>query len=227
MVEYGKDIKLSESDLYIGQFIDNDYIRTKFLAERAVLQAVKDRGLDGRIIRVGNLTSRYSDGEFQMNAATSNFMRNLKAFKLLGAFPMTGMMMPTEFSPVDATAESILKLAACDTGMRVFEAYNNHLINMADVIRALRDYGFEISIVSDEEFAARMKEASANEGMKDALLSLIAYRSNDETPLVSAESDNALTVQTLYMLEYIWPIIDNAYLKKLIEAVDSLRFFDE
>ena len=98
---------------------------------------------------------------------------------------------------------------------------------MADVIRALQNYGFEISVVSDEEFGAKMKEASANEGMKDALLSLIAYRSNDETPLVSAETNNDLTIQALYRLGYIWPIIDNEYLRKLIEAVDGLGFFDE
>ena len=226
MAEYGKSDKLTEKDLYIGQYIDNDYVRTKFLAERAVIQAAKDKGLDGRVIRVGNLTSRYSDGEFQMNANTSNFMRNLKAFKLLGAFPMSGMMMPTEFSPVDATAQSILRLAACDTKMRMFQSYNNHIINMADVISAMKNYGFEISIVSDEEFALKVKEASQNESMKDALLSLIAYRSNDETPLVSVETNNDLTIESLYRLDYLWPIIDNNYLHKLIKAVDSLGFFD-
>ena len=37
----------------------------KFLAERAVLEAVSS-GLDGKVIRVGNLMSRNSDGEFQI-----------------------------------------------------------------------------------------------------------------------------------------------------------------
>ena len=227
MTEYGKPLRLSEKDLYIGQYIDNDYVRTKFLAERAVLGAVAEHGLAGRIIRVGNLTSRYSDGEFQMNSGTNNFMRNLKAFKLLGAFPMAGMGMPAEFSPIDSTAKAILRLAFCETDMKIFEAYNNHIINMADAISALRDYGFKISIVSDQDFAERIKEASSNENMKDALLGLIAYRSNDEAPLVSVEPDNRLTVEALYRLDYIWPITDYEYLRKLIKAVDELGFFDE
>lgn len=39
-----------ENDLYIGQNITNEYIRTKFLAERAVLEAVSE-GLDGKVVR--------------------------------------------------------------------------------------------------------------------------------------------------------------------------------
>ena len=62
----------NENDLYIGQNITNEYIRTKFLAERAVLEAVSS-GLDGKVIRVGNLMSRNSDGEFQINFITNGF----------------------------------------------------------------------------------------------------------------------------------------------------------
>ena len=58
---------LHENELYIGQFMDNDYVRTKFLAERAVLKARAEGIIDGKVIRVGNLMSRDSDGEFQIN----------------------------------------------------------------------------------------------------------------------------------------------------------------
>ena len=67
----------NENDLYIGQNITNEYIRTKFLAERAVLEAVSS-GLDGKVIRVGNLMSRNSDGEFQINFITNGFLRSLR-----------------------------------------------------------------------------------------------------------------------------------------------------
>ena len=52
------DTLIRESDLMFGQVIDNEYIRTKFLAERIVLEARAERGLKGRVIRVGNLHLR-------------------------------------------------------------------------------------------------------------------------------------------------------------------------
>ncbi|NLT17505.1 MAG: AMP-binding protein, partial [Clostridiales bacterium] len=63
----GKNGTFSEDCYYIGQnYLDNEYVKTKFLAEGAVLDAI-DRGLDARIFRVGNLTCRYEDAKFQIN----------------------------------------------------------------------------------------------------------------------------------------------------------------
>ena len=80
-----KAVKLYENNLYIGQYVDNDYVRTKFLAERAILEAKAEKGLDAVILRAGNLMGRYSDGEFQINLLTNAFMRSLAAFNHLGA----------------------------------------------------------------------------------------------------------------------------------------------
>ena len=85
-----------ENDLYIGQNITNEYIRTKFLAERAVLEAVSE-GLDGKVVRVGNLMSRNSDGEFQINFITNGFLRSLRGYAAVGKFPMGGMHEVAEF----------------------------------------------------------------------------------------------------------------------------------
>ncbi|MFR3009043.1 MAG: SDR family oxidoreductase, partial [Pseudoruminococcus massiliensis] len=125
-----------ENDLYIGQSITNEYIRTKFLAERAVLEAVSS-GLDGKIIRVGNLMSRNSDGEFQINFITNGFLRSLKGYKAVGKFPMGSMHESAEFSPIDSTALSVLKLAQTDRRFTVFHACNSHRIFMSDLIYAM------------------------------------------------------------------------------------------
>ena len=97
------------NDLYIGQNITNEYIRTKFLAERAVLEAVSS-GLDGKVIRVGNLMSRNSDGEFQINFITNGFLRSLRGYEAVGKFPIGAMHEVTEFSPIDSTALAVLRL---------------------------------------------------------------------------------------------------------------------
>ena len=217
---------IHENELYFGQRLDNDYVRTKFLAERAVLEARARRGLDGMVIRVGNLMSRLSDGEFQINYITNGFMRSLKAYKNLGMFPITALEAPAEFSPIDSTAGAILALTASESEFCVFHAYNDHIINMADVIYAMKDYGFDIEIVSEERFSEALSEAAKDESMADAVLGLVAYDSGSEDAVIALGSDNRFTKNVLYRLRYKWPITDNKYLANAIEALDTLSFFE-
>ena len=58
------NVKPDEKTLYYGQDLSNKYVNSKFLAERKVLEAALN-GLDAKIIRIGNLMGRYSDGLFQ------------------------------------------------------------------------------------------------------------------------------------------------------------------
>ena len=218
--------QMHENELYFGQIIENDYIRTKFLAERAVLEACAEEKLDAKIIRVGNLMSRKSDGGFQINFVTNGFMRALNAYRVLGQFPMGAMHEPAEFSPIDSTAEAIITLAFSQNDFTVFHAYNNHRIFMSDVIYAMNAYGFDVRIVPDVTFEQTLQEAAAQENKSDAVLGLIAYASDDENQRYELMADNRFTVECLYRLGYKWPITDDQYLENAMRALDTLGFFD-
>lgn len=218
--------QMQENDLYFGQIIENDYIRTKFLAERFILEACAKGKLDGKIIRVGNLMSRKSDGEFQINFVTNGFMRTLNAYRALGQFPMGAMHAPAEFSPIDSTAAAIITLAASESDFTVFHAYNSHKIYMADVIYAMNQYGFNIEVVPDKVFEKTLKMAAREEHKSDAVLGLIAYASDDEHKRYELMSENRFTVEGLYRLGYKWPITDDTYLENAIRALDTLGFFE-
>lgn len=132
-----KEKKLHENELDFGQNISNKYIDTKFRAEKAVLTAVA-KGMKGQVIRVGNLMSRSSNGEFQINSVTNGFMRTLRGYVALGKFPVSGLDMPAEFSPIDSTAEAIVKLAGAKGDFHVFHAFSSYVIQMADVIEQMK-----------------------------------------------------------------------------------------
>ena len=215
----------NENDLYIGQNITNEYIRTKFLAERAVLEAVSS-GLDGKVIRVGNLMSRNSDGEFQINFITNGFLRSLRGYKAVGKFPIGAMHEVTEFSPIDSTALAVLRLVQTDRRFTVFHACNSHHIYMADLIYAMRSHGFDIDIVSAEEFEAAVKEFAKNSDDSDVVSGLIAYTAHNENEIYTLDYSNRFTAQVLYRLDYKWPVTDDRYLESAIEALDRLAFFD-
>jgi nucleoside-diphosphate-sugar epimerase len=85
------DTVLTEQMLRFGQDISNKYVRSKFTAERLVLEACAVDGLDAKIMRVGNLMARASDGEFQANFNTNSFLGMLKAYSVIGSVPYEAM----------------------------------------------------------------------------------------------------------------------------------------
>ncbi len=221
----GQEPKLFENRLYLGQQITNEYIRSKFLAEREVLQAVGE-GLDAKIIRVGNLMSRQADGEFQINFITNGFLRSLRGYSEVGAFPVTAMGEVVEFSPIDCTAEAVLTLAGTGQKFTVFHATNIHRIYMGDVIRAMNLCGHKISIMAEEAFSRTLDTYVQEHADSEKVAGLIAYASHDNAEIRPIDYDNSFTREVLYRLGYDWPITDNQYLIKAIEALEGLNFFD-
>ena len=224
--KFPSNYKMKEDQLYFGQDISNKYCHSKFKAEEAILDAIENDGLDAKIIRVGNLMPRQSDGEFQINSVTNAFMRNLKGYKVLGQFPISGLHKETDFSPIDETAKTILLLATTPVEYTVFHSFNCHRVQMADIIAAMNLIGIKIDNVDDETFKANMKGAMLDEKKAPIVSSLISYASSDNRSHEFIDSDVSYSVQALYRLGYRWPITDFEYLKKAIEALETLGFFD-
>ena len=222
---FDPSVKLHENALDFGQDISNKYVNSKFMAESAVLEAI-DSGLDAKIIRVGNLMGRQSDGEFQINSVTNSFIRSLKAYRVLGCFPVSSCDQTVDFSPIDEVAEAILRLACTGRDFTLFHCANAHEVQMGDVIEAMNRYGFPVKIVSDAEFKAKLGEAIADESRSMLVSGLLTYSSSDSRLRRYIKTDNTFSIKALYRLGYKWPITDEAYLMRVIESLDSLGFFD-
>ena len=221
------DKRLMENELYFGQSLENAYNHSKFIAERAVLSAVAQGGLDAKIMRLGNLMCRNSDGEFQINFLQNAFLRGLKGYKILGKFPVSAMNQPVEFSPIDTMAHAILKLAETNSELTVFHPYNNHNVFMADVIQVMTAYGFDIDVVSDEEFGMALKNGMDDPEISQAITGLIVdLRGDTLNSVYLIDPQNHYTTEVLYRIGHSWPITNETYMHKSIKALDGLGFFD-
>ena len=226
--QFPAEKKLHENELFFGQRLENKYIHTKFLAEKAVLEAISEGRLDGKVIRVGNLMSRHSDGEFQINFLTNGFMRTLRGYAIIGKFPVSAMDESVEFSPIDCTAEAIVALSATNSAFTVFHACNSHKVQMGDVIEAMNQCGMKIDVVTDEEFAQGLTEALSDEKKNMLVSGLVSYLSSDSQNSVKfIDYDNSFTVKLLYRLGFKWPITDGKYLRNSFMALKLLGFFDQ
>ena len=218
--------KLTERDLFIGQRVDNQYTHSKFVAERMVLAAI-DRGLDAKIMRVGNLGPRTSDGEFQINFSTNGFMGRLRAYLLIGGFPYSMLDATTEIAPIDNTAKAVLLLSRTPQPCRVFHPFNNHSIAIGDIISQMRLMGLGIEFMEDDEYERAFRTAMADPKKAAALTSLLAYQSKDAGEAVEfVKVKNQFTTQVLYRLGFEWSMTSKTYIAQFVKALMGLGFFD-
>ena len=220
------DLTLTEQRLYFGQVIDNQYVHSKFIAERYVLEAIND-GVKGKIMRVGNLAARSSDGEFQINFVTNGFMGRLRAYLVIGAYPYSMMNFPVKMAPIDETAEAIVRLCSTPDKCCIFHPFNNHLVPLGDVILQMREMGMDIKLVEDDEFMRMLQKAQDDPVKSAKLTTLLAYENKDSSKTVEMiVLDNEYTTQTLYRLGFSWSMTTRDYMSSFLRALDGLGFFD-
>ena len=215
----------TEKTLYFHQNLTNKYVRSKFLAERAVLDAVAD-GLNAKIMRVGTLSARYSDGEFQINAGTNSSMGRLKIYAIIGQCPFAQMDNLIEFSPIDEAAKTILLLSETPKECVIFHPINHHNMAIGDVIRVMQACGLKIDFTEQENFQKAWQAAEEAPDKAEILTSSIAYRSgNKDTEVVTFPKNNRYTMQVLYRLGYSWPLTTWKYVEQFIVMLQKLGFF--
>lgn len=141
------DTQLTEFMFDFGQSLANQYVRSKYDAEQLILDAIRSEGLNAKIIRMATLSSRNSDGEFQINFRTNGFMGRLRTFAALGCVPFDMLDAPCEFSPIDEVCKASLMLATTPRPMVVFHPCNNHTLPLGDVLRCMDSVGVSIEPV--------------------------------------------------------------------------------
>lgn len=216
-----------ENDFYIGQnYNENVYIQTKFEAEKLIYEKTND-GLCASIFRVGNLTSRYSDGGFQKNFGNNAFYNILMMILNYHILPNTMLTEFLEFTPVDYCAKSIINLAFnIDTSKYVFHLFNDNYISVSELLKIFKNLGFETTILSGSEFKQKTIEL-CNKYTQENILKGIVNDLDDALGLSYLDSVNQKNLYTnsyLEKLDFKWPIINQEYIEKILEYLHRKKY---
>ena len=212
--------EFDERCLYIGQdYSFNEYVKSKYEAERIVYGAIK-KGLNARIFRVGLLTGT-TDGRFQARPERNAFANRIKALCDLGFVPAGALQTEIELTPVDCCAEAILILSVTDTRNPVFHVYNDNKITLRDIVSMLKENGYAIDEIADEEFRRRIRQISAK-GDPDRLTGLINDINDGGEARVKVT--NAFTARRLMEAGFRWPAIDSGYLGRFLNSIGDRQY---
>ena len=221
------DVKLTERDLWLGQNInENKYVYSKYKAEELVLEAVAHHGLNAKIMRVGNLSARQKDGEFQINFNTNNFLALLRAYVVIGMVPYEELSHVFEFSPIDEVAHAIMLLATTPEKCTVFHPYNVHRQALADILIGFEAAGITLRRVEKEEFQQALDRMMENPDLVTLLRPLMAYNLSSSHQMRWIESENEYTTQVLYRFGFQWPPTAADYVHRFIDAIVGFDYFN-
>lgn len=223
-----KSKELTEQDLFVGQnYSENAYVKTKFIAENMLLNEVKN-GLKLTIFRMGNLTGRYEDGYFQRNVNDNAFYNILRSIIELKKVSRDMDDVEVELTPVDMAANCVVNISRtneCDS--RIFHITNYKEPHFEKIRDMLVELGFEISVVSNEEFNKFIKEVSERDGENASLRGIITDI-NSEGNLdynIPVKATAHITEEYLKMLGFSWPDIEIEYIKKIVDYLKGIGYF--
>jgi fengycin family lipopeptide synthetase D len=213
-----------ENNIYIKQSLDNVYIKSKFYAEKLILDYIKD-GLDAYIIRVGNLMNRFSDLKFQPNVEENAFISRLNSFIKIGKLPEYLSDEYLEITPIDFCAKAIFKIVEYPTTQnRIFHVFNQNHVDIKDFIKILNKYQ-SFKIVKDAEFLETIDNILEKKNSNKILSGIIKdfdknkkiqYRSN-------VTVNNDFSNNYLSKTNFEWPIITDEYLNDFIKYIINLK----
>lgn len=218
----------SEQDLYIGQPLDNVYIRSKFEAEREIYNAVID-GLKANVVRVGNLTNRASDLKFQPNYKSNAFLKRVKAIFELGYMPEYIKNLYCEFSPVDDTAKAIMLIARhFNMNQIVFNASNNKELFFFEIERIAKSLNISLEFLTESDFSSILKKVQSDT-KKRYIYEALVNDMDDNGRLVYDTNIHIvkdITINYLRKLGFEWTEINVDYLSRYIDYFKGLGFWE-
>jgi len=219
------DVIFRENNFYINQSLDNVYVRSKFEAEKLVLQYIL-KGLDAYILRVGNLMNRYEDGKFQPNVDENAYISRLFSLANVGCIPDYLKNNYLEFTPIDSCAEAIIKIIKHPSKEnRIFHLYNHNHVDVDIFIDFVNKY-FPFCIVSNDEFINKINNIFKQKNSNTILSGIL--RDFDVNKKLVYESK--IKIKSEFSIEYLskigfeWPYIDENYLTKFLDYFRSIGY---
>lgn len=222
-----KKVYFSEKNLFINQSLDNVYTRSKYESEKIVLNNIAN-GLDAVVLRLGNITSRCSDGKFQINVINNAFTSRLKAFVLIGYIPKSLLKQEIEFTPVDSCSNAIIKVLQnkCKN-ISVLHLYNRNHITIEKIIKYLKKQGMNMKVIDDDKFANFIQSNLSSSNMKKNISGIINDLNVNKKISYSSNTyiKSDFSIDFLLHCKFKWDTIGKEYITKYISYLKSINFF--
>ena len=219
-------VSFSECNLYVGQNLENVYVRSKFEAEKMILENCIQKGLDAQILRLGNITNRVRDGYFQINPYENAFLIRLVTFLNIHMLPQNLLGQYLEFTPVDSCGDAIISiLQNKDVTQKIYHIYNYHHLDIIDFMTYIKELGIYMKFVTEKEFAKQMTKMLKDRNQKEKISGIVNDLTSDKrveyTSRIQIKQED--TIAFFQKVGFEWPTIQKPYIEKYIAYLRELK----
>ena len=191
-----------------------------------ILEHILSGKLNAKIIRLGNITNRYSDGAFQINVSENAFLNRMHTFLELGCIPDYLLDNYMEFTPVDLCADAVVKLTLYNSPFTIFHVYNNNHITFRELKKILDALNVKMDVVTEKEFNVKIQSLSRNADTKNIISGIINDFGKDKKLqyYTHIQIKNDFTNKFLKNILFKWPKIGPKYINKYIIYLKSIGY---
>ncbi|MCQ2482744.1 MAG: amino acid adenylation domain-containing protein [Clostridia bacterium] len=220
---YARALKMHENELFVIDDMGNDYAKSKYQAELRVFDAIEEKALRAKVIRIGNLIGRCSDGEFRTDRDTNMFISGLHGFCIMGKYPLGHVMDSIRFSPIDYSARAVVLLSGTNDKFTAFNADNRYGFDKMKIIDICKKNGIDLIAEEDDKYYEEFRAQLSENRIDSSLNGISAY---DIAGVHEVDTDNSFTTNVLYRLGFSWPLADDSYLDRAVKSLKELGFFE-
>jgi len=228
--DFETDVYYSEKNFYIGQNVEGLYARSKFEAEHIVLDAIYTSKLKATILRMGNLTSRFSEGKFQQNHFENAFVNRFKSFLQIGYAPDYLLTGYCEFTPIDICGDAIIEVARhFNPKYTVLHLMNEKRLYLDRLFDMMHKLNIKLDIVPEEKFIQIIDELLADDNKKMYIEGIINDFDKENKHLIY---ESKVKVECDFSKEYLsklgvnWPEIDINYLRNYFKYLEDIGYLN-
>ena len=205
----------NEENLYINQMFGNNvYIKTKFIAEKLLADAMQE-GLNVTIFRLGNITWRNSDGKFQYNKDENLFYNLMKYIITVRELPEGIKDKIFNLSPVDECSNLIISILLNSNIHNVYHIYNHNTVTISEIVNLLNAFNLNIKFTDNLSSMMTLEKSFDKIELSAYIYELVSSNNNTN----NIEVSNPYTMQIINDLNFRWSEINTNYLYKGLEEL--------
>jgi len=204
----------SGNELLIGK--NNLYVETKYDGE-LLSKEYRNKGVKSSIYRVGNVFVNSQSNKIQQNFCDNAFYNTVKTLLSIGVFSKE--FAEVEISPVDATAQAIVKLVnQANLNNQTYHLFNPQKVNLFNLLNPLMNDKLEF--LEFHEFVDRLimnlKNNNHVQEIELFMLNQLWLREFDANKLIRINVAQDRTSLILSRLKFTWPQVGSEMLKPFI-----------
>ncbi len=191
-------IIFDESSFFVGQhYNDNIYVKTKFLAEKYLLNEIKN-GLRCNIFRLGSLTWT-DEGVFQINEKDNALITRIRGTIKTNSCTKKSLQFNCDLTKVNEAADAIVKLINTNSYNNIYHIFNPNYLKFDNL---------NVKTISE------IKNDYKDTDDYDIKLYIMYNEVLEQAYNVELKCDK--TVEKLKNLGFEWSMIDKEYLSKIL-----------